>query len=69
MTDLLPNLIAASAYAVFGVIFFLLSFLLVDRITPAQIWKEIIDEHNTALALLMGAFAIAIAIIIAAAIF
>lgn len=67
--DLLPNLLAAAAYATFGVLFFLVAFLLVDRITPAEIWKEIIDEHNTALAILMGAFAIAISIVIAAAIF
>jgi putative membrane protein len=32
------------------------------------LWKEIIDQHNTALAILLGAIAVGISIIVAAAI-
>jgi putative membrane protein len=65
---LVPNLIAAVVFAVLGITVFLVSFLAIDRLTPYTLWKEIIDEHNTALAILIGAIALGMSIIIAAAI-
>jgi putative membrane protein len=65
---LVPNVIAAIVFAVLGIAVFLLSFLIIDRVTPYTLWKEIIDEHNTALAVLIGAVALGMSIIIAAAI-
>lgn len=62
------NAIAAVVFALIGITVFLVSFVLIDRVTPYTLWKEIIEEHNTALAILIGAIAIALAIIIAAAI-
>jgi uncharacterized membrane protein YjfL (UPF0719 family) len=37
-------------------------------VTPYNLWKEIVQEHNTALALLLGAMSLGICIIIAAAV-
>jgi uncharacterized membrane protein YjfL (UPF0719 family) len=68
MNDLLQHLVAALVYALLGIVIFVLSFVVLDRLTPGSLWKEIIDEHNTALAVLSGAIAIGISIIIAAAI-
>lgn len=68
MTDLFPNLVAAAVYALLGIVLFVASFLAVDWLSPASLWKEIIEEHNLALAVLMGALAVAMAIVIAAAI-
>lgn len=68
MDDLMQHLGAALVYALLGIVIFVLSFVVVDRLTPGSLWKEIIDEHNTALAVLTGAIAIGISIIIAAAI-
>jgi uncharacterized membrane protein YjfL (UPF0719 family) len=65
---LLPNVIAAVVFAVLGIVILFGSFVMLDRLTPYTLWKEIIDEHNTALAVLLGAFALGIAIIVAAAI-
>jgi putative membrane protein len=65
---LVPNLIAAVVFALLGLTVFLVSFLAIDRLTPYTLWKEIIDEHNTALAILIGAIALGMSIIIAAAI-
>jgi len=62
------NAIAAVVFALIGITVFLVSFVFIDRVTPYTLWKEIIEEHNTALAILIGAIAIALAIIIAAAI-
>jgi uncharacterized membrane protein YjfL (UPF0719 family) len=42
--------------------------VVVDRLTPYHLWKEIVDEKNAALAIVVGAMAIGISIIISAAI-
>lgn len=68
MDDLLNHLVAAAVYALLGIVLFVLGFFLVDRLTPGTLWKEIIEEHNTALAVIVGAMSIGISIIIAAAI-
>ena len=68
MDELMQHLVAAIVYALLGIVIFVLSFVILDRLTPGSLWKEIIDEHNTALAVMMGAISIGISIIIAAAI-
>lgn len=68
MTDLGPNLVAAIIYAALGITIFAGTFVLFDKLTPGSLWKEIIEEHNTALAVLFGAITIGISIVIAAAI-
>jgi uncharacterized membrane protein YjfL (UPF0719 family) len=69
MTDFHPGyLLNAIVYSALGVAIFILAFVVIDRITPYSLWKEIIDEHNTALAILVGAMSIGICIIIAAAV-
>jgi putative membrane protein len=65
---LLTNVIAAVVFAVLGIVVFLAAFFVVDRLTPYTLWREIIDEHNTALAVLIGAVALGMSLIIAAAI-
>jgi len=67
-TSMLHNALAAVLFAVIGVVLFILAFILFDRLTPGSLWKEIIEDQNTALGVLMGAVAIALAIIIAAAV-
>ncbi|MBI4703031.1 MAG: DUF350 domain-containing protein [Deltaproteobacteria bacterium] len=51
-----------------GLAVFLLAFLLITKITPFSIRKEIEDDQNTALAVVIGSVIIGLAIIIAAAI-
>ena len=55
-------------FAALGIVVFIGSFVLLDRLTPYRLWKEIIDDHNTALAILIGAIALGLSIIVAAAI-
>ena len=69
MTDLMPNLIAALVYAALGIVIFIFAFILLDRLTPGSLWKEIIEEHNVALAVMVGGISIGISIVIAAAIY
>jgi putative membrane protein len=55
-------------YAFVGVFVFWVAFMLIDRLTPYHLWKEIIEEKNVALAIVVGGIAIGICIIVAAAI-
>ena len=55
-------------YALIGVAIFWLSFLLVDRLTPYNLWEEIVEKKNLALAIVVGSTAISIGMIIAAAV-
>jgi uncharacterized membrane protein YjfL (UPF0719 family) len=67
-STLAANILAAVVFAVLGILVLVVSFVLLDRLTPYQLWKEIIEEHNTALALLVGLVSVGVSIIIAAAI-
>ena len=60
--------LAALIYAAIGLVVFALAFIVVDRATPYHLWKEIIDEQNTAHAIIVGAVAIGISIIVSSAI-
>ena len=62
------NVVNAIIYAAIGIVIFAGAFLLIDKLTPYNLWKEIVQEHNTALALLLGAMSLGICIIIAAAV-
>ncbi len=68
MPNFVPNLINAVVFAILGIIVFTAAFVVMDKVTPYHLWKEIVQEHNQALALLVGAMSIGISIIIAAAV-
>jgi putative membrane protein len=55
-------------YTILGVVVFWLTFVVVDKITPYDLWKELVEEKNVALAIVVGAMCVGIAIIVAAAI-
>ncbi|WP_067733463.1 DUF350 domain-containing protein [Novosphingobium naphthalenivorans] len=64
----LPIFLATLGYALLGILIFIVSFVLVDKLTPGELWREIIERKNLAVALLAGAVAIGISNIIAAAV-
>jgi putative membrane protein len=55
-------------YAVIGVAIFWICFVIVDKLTPYKLWDEIVEKRNVALAIVVGATALAIGQIVAAAI-
>ncbi len=55
-------------YALLGVVIFVASFILLDRLTPYDLWKQLVEEKNLALAIVIAAGVLGICIIIAAAI-
>jgi uncharacterized membrane protein YjfL (UPF0719 family) len=55
-------------YALIGVAIFWICFVLIDRLTPYDLWQEIVEKQNRALALVVAAMSLGICIIVAAAI-
>ena len=55
-------------YALIGVAVFWIAFLVVDKLTPYDLWNEIVEKKNVALAIVVGSTAIAIGLIVAAAV-
>ena len=55
-------------YALIGVLVFWLSFVIIDKITPYDLWQEIIEKQNVALGLVIAAMSLGICVIVAAAI-
>jgi putative membrane protein len=62
------DLVSSLLYTLIGIAVFSVSFILIDKLTPYDLWKELIEKKNTALALVVGAVGLGICIIIAAAI-
>ncbi|WP_031500611.1 DUF350 domain-containing protein [Bryobacter aggregatus] len=58
----------AFIYAMFGIFIFTASFMIWDKITPYDLWKEIIEGKNLALAVMVGFMSLGMSIIIAAAV-
>ena len=61
-------IIASIVYSFIGIVVLFISFWIIERVTPENLWKEILDKQNKALAIVFAAFIIAIAIIISSAI-
>ncbi|MGB7202750.1 MAG: DUF350 domain-containing protein [Pyrinomonadaceae bacterium] len=68
LEDLLPVAATTVIFVAIGLIVFLIAFLLVVLLSPFSVKKEIEEDHNTALAIIIGALIIGIAMIIASAI-
>jgi len=64
-----PGIIVGSIlYALIGVAIFWITFVIIDKITPYDLWGEIVEKKNVALAIVVGAMCIAIGLIVAAAV-
>jgi len=71
MTDQLIStkyVVSALVFSGIGIVILSMAFWLFDKITPGNLWKEIVEEQNIALAITAAAFTLAIAQIIASAI-
>jgi uncharacterized membrane protein YjfL (UPF0719 family) len=64
----LTQLLSAVVYTIFGSVAFAVAFKLLNWLTPNDFWHEILEEHNNALAIVIGAVSIGLSIIISSAI-
>ncbi|MFT6630466.1 MAG: uncharacterized membrane protein YjfL (UPF0719 family) [Bacteriovoracaceae bacterium] len=64
----IQSIVSAVIFSILGCIAFGIAFKVIDFLTPNDMWNEILEEHNNALAIVIGSVAIGIAIIISASI-
>ncbi|MFP8779697.1 DUF350 domain-containing protein [Hydrogenophaga sp. RWCD_12] len=55
-------------FALIGVVVFWIAFVVIDKLTPYDLWKELVENRNTALGMVVAAMCLGISIIVAAAI-
>jgi putative membrane protein len=63
----LSNLLNAVVFSIVGVILLAVAFIVWDWLTPYDLWGEIVQKQNVALAVFSGFAALAVGIIVAAA--
>jgi putative membrane protein len=63
-----PKALTAIIYVLIGLIIFVGAFLAIVKVCPFSVRKEIEEDQNTSLAILIGSMILGLAIIIAAAI-
>jgi putative membrane protein len=61
-------LFGSMLFALLGVGIFWLCFVIIDKLTPYDLWAEIIEKKNTALAIVVASMCIAIGLIVSAAV-
>ncbi len=59
------DVIGSVVFSLLGLILFGLAFFVFDRITPGDLWKEILEKQNSAAAIVVAALVIGISIIVA----
>ncbi len=62
------QLVASLVYSAVGVIIFVFAYKLAEKLLPFNLDKELAEDQNTAVGILMGSVMIGLAIIIASAI-
>ena len=60
--------VSALVFSFLGIVVLSVSMVIFDKLTPGQLWREIIEKQNVALAIVVAATALGIAQIIASAI-
>ena len=66
--NLSQNLANSLIFSLLGVVVFWVCFIVIDKLTPYDLWGEIVKENNTSLAIVVAAMRLGIAIIVASAI-
>ncbi len=61
----LPLLLNAVIFSLIGILVFLFASWLYDKITPFNLWEEIVQNKNVALAIVFGSMMLGLSIIIA----
>jgi uncharacterized membrane protein YjfL (UPF0719 family) len=68
MESLLPIVVTTVVFVIIGLVVFAIAFFIIAKATPFSVRKEIEEDHNVALAIVIASVLLGSAIIIAAAI-
>lgn len=66
--ELLPVLVTTLLFVLMGLVIFALAFVIIEKVTPFSVRKELEEDHNVALAIVIASVILGSALIIAAAI-
>jgi putative membrane protein len=55
-------------FAFIGVFVFWICFMIIDKLTPYNLWVELVEKRNVALAIVVAALCLGISLIVAAAV-
>ncbi len=64
----LGAIVGSVLFALIGVLIFWLCFVIIDKLTPYDLWVEIVEKQNIALGIVVAAMSLGVSIIVAAAI-
>jgi len=64
----LDILLNSLIYSLLGIAVFWIAFLIIDKITPYDLWNQLVEKQNVALAIVVAAMCLGIAVIVASAI-
>ncbi|HNI44635.1 MAG: DUF350 domain-containing protein [Chitinophagales bacterium] len=67
MIPIIPML-NALCFALVGIVVLLISYWLMEKLTPEKTWHEIVHNQNVALAIVMASLILAMGMIISAAV-
>ena len=68
LETLLPVLVTTLVFVVLGLLVFAIAFFVIGKATPFSVRKEIEEDHNVALAIVIASVILGTALIIAAAV-
>ena len=68
MNQLVDLILTTLAFTLFGLIMFAIAFWIIVKVSPFSIRKEIEEDQNTSLAIIIGSVIIGIALIVSAAV-
>lgn len=66
--DWVDTFLSSVVYALLGLVLFGVTFLIITKVSPFSLRKEIEEDQNTSLAILIGSVLIGLAIILGASI-
>lgn len=67
LTTMGLHVIATIVFVLVGLVFFAIAFWIITKVAPFSVRKEIEDDQNTALGIVIGSVIIGIALIVSAA--
>ena len=68
LRELVPVLVTTLLFVLLGLVIFALAFVVIAKVTPFSVRKELEEDQNIALAIVIGSVILGSALIIAAAI-
>lgn len=68
LRELLPVLVTTLLFVLLGLVVFALAFIVIEKVSPFSVRRELEEDQNVAIAIVIGSVILGSALIIAAAI-